>query len=132
MKQLSTLIICISISTFCFSQDQTEESDDISSFFNEINNIDPNNVELMESANEKLFRLLEANPEVFVSSMAKTNPETTKRISKELKSPIHDGFDLLKIYSKVYKVKPDNNYRLLVLEALKEAAKKQGIVIKDE
>ncbi len=127
MKQLSTLIICIALSTFCFSQDQTKKSAEISSFFIEIMTTNPNNVEFREGSNEKLFMLLEANPEAFILALAKAKVETSKRITSELQSPDHDGFDLQKIYSTVYKVESNKKSKSVILEALKEAGWKLGL-----
>ena len=61
----------------------------------------PNNVELSQSYNERLFRLAEKRPDLFVQATEKVSIASNKELIKHWNAPIHDGVDDAKIKAKV-------------------------------
>ena len=83
-----------------------------------------------EFGSELIIVVLENSPSEFVLSFDKLNTSLQEVIIGEIKEPIHDGFDLRKIYSNVANVKTKSSNKSKILSAINQAAKAQGIEIK--
>ena len=83
-----------------------------------------------EFGSELIMIVLENSPSEFISSFDKLNSSLQEVIIGEIKEPIHDGFDLRKIYSNVANVKTKSSNKSKILSAVNQAAKGQGIEIK--
>lgn len=60
-----------------------------------------NNVELGQFGNEILFELLGKNPKIFFDALECVDKNTKEYIIEELKSPIHDGIEIDRIFTKI-------------------------------
>ncbi len=72
----------------------------VADFFCTLDSSCKNNAEYSEWSNEMLFKVLERSPSLFIKVLT-TNPERAGLIFDEIKHPIHDGLDVLKLYDAV-------------------------------
>jgi hypothetical protein len=79
-----------------------------------------NNVEFSEFSNERLFKIMELNPDNFLKAIERYNENLEfGEILEQIKSPINDGIDLNGIYAKIQKSKVDSEFKDKILNAIK-------------
>lgn len=89
-----------------------------------------NNAEYSEWSNETLFLLLARKPDLFLQGIQNSKGIDRKCIISEIENPIKD-IDLKKIYSELKSVNMPSEFKESVCHALKTAAKKESIIIKE-
>ena len=104
---------------------------EISNFFKEFNSIDRNNVESGEADNKKLYRLTGEYPLAAVNAFCEQDRKIQEFLISEFRSPVNDGIDLQLIYSRMQNLKPTCPASHEISEALKTAANKSGLVLKN-
>lgn len=79
-----------------------------------------NNAEFSEYSNERLFKIMELNPDNFLKAIDIHNTEVEfSEIIEQIKSPINDGIDLKEIFTKIQKSKVDSGFKVKILKAIK-------------
>lgn len=76
-----------------------------------------------EFGSELIMTILENSPEEFISGFDKLDPLLQEKVFERIRNPIHDGFDLEKIYSNVAQTKTRSATKSRVLSALQVTAK---------
>lgn len=82
-----------------------------------------------EFGSELIMLVLENSPAEFISAYEKLNASLQEVIIAEIREPVHDGFNLKRIYQNVENVTGNSHTRTKILAALKQAATGQGIDI---
>ena len=83
-----------------------------------------------EFGSELIMIVLENSTKEFISEFDKLSQELQKQIIEEVKSPIHDGFDLQNIYNNVANSNMESPAKSKLLSAIRTAVKGQGGEIK--
>jgi hypothetical protein len=104
---------------------------EIGKFFQVYYSTDRNNAELGEGNNEKLFLLTQDFPLAILTAFCEQRKEIQAFMTSEYESPIHNLIDLQLIYSRLISVKSPCSETYKIDEALKAAAKKTGLDLKD-
>ncbi|NQX98012.1 MAG: hypothetical protein HRT73_09050, partial [Flavobacteriales bacterium] len=102
----------------------------VSQFFEDYFNSNPNNVELSEINNEKLFTLAEEHSSVVVSAFCSSENKIQIFLISQFESPIHDLVELQFVYAKIKGVESSCSKKKEVLDALVLAGMKVGLEIK--
>ncbi len=89
-----------------------------------------NNAEYSEWSNETLFLLLSRKPDLFLQVIQNSKGIDRKCIISEIENPIND-IDLNKIYTELKRVNMPSEFKESVCQALKTAARKENIIIKE-
>jgi hypothetical protein len=81
-----------------------------------------NNVEFSEYSNETLFKIIEFNPDRFVSVIEKHQAYIVfNTIFEMIENPVKDGIDLEKVADLVCNIKTDSKVKSRIVESLKIA-----------
>ena len=81
-----------------------------------------NNAEFSEVSNERLFKIMELNPDNFIQAIDKYNKDIEiNKIIEQIRRPCNDMIDLKGIYDKIQKSKVNSGYKVKILDALQYA-----------
>lgn len=83
-----------------------------------------------EFGSELIMIVLENSTNEFIMEFDKLNPLLQNVILAEVRSPIHDGFNLQNIYNNIVNTNTSSPTRQILLAAIKQVAKGQGTEIK--
>ena len=76
---------------------------------------------------ELIVVVLENSPDEFISAFDQLSPALQGQILEAIESPIHDGFDLINIYSRVANSKAASPAKSRILAAVRTAAEGKGL-----
>ena len=96
-----------------------------SEFFKTFDDSCKNKVEYSEWSNELLFQLLEKYPEKFLEVLSFKERYDLNNIFQNLESPIHDGINLERIYSRVKNTNIESTIKKEVLDRIQIAIGKK-------
>jgi len=106
--------------------DSSEMKKRIDQFFYSFYKSNPNDVELIEGNNEKLFMYAKEYPTIFTNTICEQTKPVQTFLLSILESPIHDLIDLQLIHSKIVDVDSDCSIKQEILDAIKIAGNKIG------
>ena len=90
-----------------------------------IDTICKNNAEFGQYSNETLFKLLESNPLMLIRTHDKNKSKIDSNlILYMIKTPIHDGFDLIGISKRIQELECESGFKEDILMALNYAISK--------
>ena len=105
-------------------------ANEIGMFFKALNPSCLKSVEFSEWSNELLFSVLGKQPREFIETLEKQDEVRAKAILSELESPVNDGIDINTIYVSAKSAKTTSKLKQKIIDALKVAGSKSGMVLK--
>jgi hypothetical protein len=79
-----------------------------------------NNAEFSECSNDRLFKIMELNPDNFLIAIDTYSTDLEiGEILRQIKRPVNDGINLMGIYTKIQKSKVESGLRDQILKLLK-------------
>ena len=105
-------------------------ANEIGTFFKAFNPSCLKSVEFSEWSNELLFSVLGKQPREFIEMLEKKDEARVKAILSALESPVNDGIDINSIYVSAKSAKTTSKMKQKIIDALKVAGSKSGMVLK--